>query len=89
MFYLVLLFTQNFIPFYSSNSCDSNAHGFILKGSVFIQFTMLENKTIKIACFGNLGFKKMGILKKNKLLFRGGVSHKQRETRGFCQKQGF
>ena len=30
----------------------------------------------------------MGILKKNKLLLRGGVSHKQRETQGFCQKQG-
>ena len=55
----------------------------------YLQFTMLANKTIKIACFGNLGFKKMGILKKNKLLFREGVSHKQRETRGFCQKQGF
>ena len=55
----------------------------------YLQFTMLKNKTIKIACFGNLGFKKMGILKKNKLLFRGGVSHKQRETWGFCQKQGF
>ena len=55
----------------------------------YLQFTMLKNKTIKIACFGNLGFKKMRILKKNKLLFRGGVSHKQRETWGFCQKQGF
>ena len=49
---------------------------------------MLKNKNIKIACFGNLGFKKMGILKKNKLLFRGGFLT-NKEKPGVLPETGF
>ena len=34
-FYKVLLFTKNYILFYLPNSCDSNAHTFVLNGAVF------------------------------------------------------
>ena len=51
----------------------------------YLQFTMLANK---IACFGNLGFKKMGILKRTNYFLEGGFSQTKRNL-GFCQKQGF
>ena len=84
-------FYKKNIPFYLPNLCDSNTHGFIMKGGVFIDlFTVYYvSKVIKIDCFGNLGFKKIGVSKNNKIYFRGGVYHKQRETWRILPETGF
>ena len=45
-FYKVLLFTQNYILFYSLNLCDSNAHGFVLNGAVSIELYTIYHVSI-------------------------------------------
>ena len=39
MCFYQVLFTQNYMLFYSPNLCDSNAHGFILNDAVSVRAT--------------------------------------------------
>jgi len=74
VFYQVCLFTQKIVPFYSPDSCDSNADGFVLNGAVFIElFTIYYVRTSKLPNLAIWVSKKKGFFQiVQNVFFEGG-----------------